>query len=101
MKVQQEAECKLHNSEAAKTSLEVKIKTQEKELRAEVGEATSEAARLGKQLEEVGNKKNKKSWNVFFCQLQVEKRLEQEGKAARQKTDCLTAQMEKAEASRR
>ena len=57
VKVQQEAECKLHNSEAAKTSLEVKIKTQEKELRAEVGEATSEAARLGKQLEEVGNKK--------------------------------------------
>ena len=60
VKVQQEAECKLHNSEAAKTSLEVKIKTQEKELRAEVGEATSEAARLGKQLEEVGNKKQEK-----------------------------------------
>ena len=57
VKVQQEAECKLHNSEAAKTSLEVKIKAQEKELRAEVGEATSEAARLGKQLEEVGDKK--------------------------------------------
>ena len=57
VKVQQEAECKLHNSEAAKNSLEVKIKAQEKELRAEVGEATSEAARLGKQLEEVGNKK--------------------------------------------
>ena len=61
VKVQQEAECKLHNSEAAKTSLEVKIKAQEKELRAEVGEATSEAARLGKQLEEVGNKKTRRA----------------------------------------
>ena len=66
VKVQQEAECKLHNSEAAKTSLEVKIKTQEKELRAEVGEATSEAARLGKQLEEVGDKKQEElECNLF------------------------------------
>ena len=67
VKVQQEAECKLHNSEAAKTSLEVKIKTQEKELRAEVGEATSEAARLGKQLEEVGNKKQEELESTFFA----------------------------------
>ena len=66
VKVQQEAECKLHNSEAAKTSLEVKIKTQEKELRAEVGEATSEAARLGKQLEEVGNKKKQEELECNF-----------------------------------
>ena len=83
VKVQQEAECKLHNSEAAKTGMEAKLRSQEKELRAEAGEASSQAARLGKQLEE------------------VEKRLEQEGKAARQTVDRLTSQAEKSEASRR
>ena len=83
VKVQQDAECKLHNSEAARSGMEAKLRTQEKELRAEAGEASAEAARLGKQLEE------------------VEKRLEQEGKASRLTTDCLKAQMEKAEASKR
>ena len=83
VKVQQDAECKLHNSEAARTGMEAKLRSQEKELRAEAGEASGQAARLGKQLEE------------------VERRLEQEGKAARQTSDCLKAQMEKSEASRR
>ena len=83
VKVQQDAECKLHNSEAARSGMEAKLRSQEKELRAEAGEAHGEAARLGKQLEE------------------VEKRLEQEGKASRLTTDCLKAQMEKSEASKR
>ena len=83
VKVQQDAECKLHNSEAARSGMEAKLRSQEKELRAEAGEAHGEAARLGKQLEE------------------VEKRLEQEGKASRLTTDCLKAQTEKAESSKR
>ena len=83
VKVQQDAECKLHNSEAARSGMETKLRSQEKELRAEAGEAQGEAARLAKQLEE------------------VEKRLEQEGKASRLTTDCLKAQMEKSEASKR
>ena len=82
-KVQQEAETRLHNSEAARTGMEAKLKAQEKELRTEVGEAVSEAARLGKQVEE------------------QEKRLEQEGKAARLNSDSLTAQLGKTEVSKR
>ena len=50
LKVQQEAECKVHNAEAARTALEGKLKTQERELRTEAAEATNLSQRLEKQV---------------------------------------------------
>ena len=50
LKVQQEAECKVHNAEAARTALEAKLKTQERELRTEAAEATNLSQRLEKQV---------------------------------------------------
>ena len=50
LKVQQEAECKVHNADAARTALEAKLKTQERELRTEAAEATNLSQRLEKQV---------------------------------------------------
>lgn len=65
-KLQQEAECTVHNEKAARVALEGKLKAQEKELKTELAEASNLAGKLGRQVEEQEKKLVQVGWFLLL-----------------------------------
>jgi len=81
-KLQQENKCHIHNAEATKQALELKLKQQEKELKTEASDAQNIVHNLTKEIEE------------------TKKQLTQDKNGARQAENTLKAQLEKLEAEK-
>ena len=81
--MQQENKCHIHNAEATKQALELKLKQQEKELKTEASDAQNIVHNLTKEIEE------------------TKKQLTQDKNGARQAENTLKAQLEKLEAEKR